>query len=176
MAENNCERAGGKRESADKSEVIVAKSWAQHLGSTIYSLSNKNILEVVLEKDFRGPFQVSDEDVARLMRKIGLEPTAQGQVEAVQVCPNGRGIIYFTMKDSVTTTDLCTHSSFVVTQSGIRTSVIRHAGKRDIVVTVKGMHPNTNDSVMLDYLSKFGKVVSTKVVHGVYMTDPIKLS
>ena len=72
MAENNSERAGGKRESADKNEVIVAKSWAQHLGSTIYSSSNKNILEVVLEKDFRGPFQVSDEDVARLMRKLVL--------------------------------------------------------------------------------------------------------
>lgn len=131
-------------------------SWAERLGSSLPTSANKNLLEVLLEKDTKGPFQVSEEDVARLMRKIGFEPHSQGQVEAIQICPNGRGVIYFTLKDNVSTNDFCNHNSLVITQSGIRTTVIRPAGKRDTVVTVKGLHPNTKDSVMIDYLAKFG--------------------
>ena len=61
----------------------------------------------------------------------------------------------------------------MVTQTGIRTSVIRPAGKNEVVVSIRGIHPNTKDSVVIDYLNKFGKVVSTKVVHSLYTTGPL---
>ena len=41
------------------------KSWAQLLGNSLPTRLNKNVLEVVLEKDARGPFVVSEEDCAR---------------------------------------------------------------------------------------------------------------
>ena len=43
-------------------------SWAQVLGSNLPSSWNKNVLEVVLEKDDRGAFIVSAVDCANMMR------------------------------------------------------------------------------------------------------------
>ena len=52
--------------------------------------------------------------------------------------------------------------------------MVKPAGKRDVVVTIKGIHPNTREDVVLDYLGKFGKVCSTKVVYGVFSEGPLK--
>ena len=57
----------------------------------------------------------------------------------------------------------------VVTESGIRSSMMKPAEKKEVVVSMKGVPPNTRDSLVLDYLSKFGKIVTTKVVHGVFL-------
>ena len=48
------------------------KSWAQLVGSTLPSSWKKNILKIVLEKDERGPFSVSDTVCSHLMFKLGL--------------------------------------------------------------------------------------------------------
>ena len=74
------------------------KTWAEKLGSSLPTSLNKNILEVVLEKDDRGAFVVSENDCARLMRKIGLDPHPGVHVEGVQICPTGRGVILITLK------------------------------------------------------------------------------
>ena len=65
------------------------KTWADILGSSLPPSWNKNILEIVLEKDGRGAFQVSEVDCARLFVKIGL--VIANEVDAVQICSNGRG-------------------------------------------------------------------------------------
>ena len=52
--------------------------------------------------------------------------------------------------------------------------MIKPAGKKEVVVTMKGIHPNTLDNTVLDYLAKFGKVVTTKVVHGVFTDGPLR--
>ena len=60
-------------------------SWADVLGKNIPSISyDKNVLEIVLEKDEKGPFQVSQDECARLMRKVGLQFQL---LEEVQICP-----------------------------------------------------------------------------------------
>jgi hypothetical protein len=51
---------------------------------------------------------------------------------------------------------------------------VKPAGKREVVVTVKGINPNTRDSVVLDYLGKFAKIVSTKAVHCVFKEGPLR--
>ena len=132
-----------------------SKSWAELLGSILPPCMNKNILEVVLEKDQRGAFMVTDNDCARLMRKIGLDLRPGVHVEGVQLCPNGRGVILITLKDGVNIDNFCRYDVLQVTESGIRSSLVKPAGKREVVVTVKGIHPNTRDSVVLDYLGKF---------------------
>ena len=60
---------GGETQSAWRG----GKSFAEVLGSNLPTNLTKNILEVVLEKDEKGVFMVSEEDCARLLRKLGLD-------------------------------------------------------------------------------------------------------
>ena len=149
-------------------------SWAQRLGSSLPQSLNKNILEVVLEKDAKGAFMVTEKDCAKLMGKLGLDLHPGVQVEGVQLCPNGRGVILITLKEGINIDSFCRYDVIQVNESGIRSTLVKPAGKREVVITVKGIHPNTKDSVVLDYLGKFGKIVTTKVVHGVFRDGPLK--
>lgn len=149
------------------------KSYAALLSSNLPSVWNKNLLEVVLEKDVRGSFNVSEEDCARVMRKLGLDHRP-GVVESVQICPNGRGVLLITLKKDVSIEMFCRHDVFQVTQSGIRAVHVKAAGKRDVVVTMKGIHPNTRDDGVMDYLAKYGKLISTKVVYAAFGEGPLK--
>ena len=151
------------------------KSWAEMLGSTISPGLNKNVLEIVLDKDQRGAFVVNHHDCARVMRKIGLDPRPGVHVETVQICPNGRGIILITLKPGIPIESFCIHDVFFeVTSSGIRAVNIKPAGKRDAVVTIKGLHPNTRDEGVLAYLNKFAKSVTNRVIHGAYADGPLQ--
>ena len=51
----------------------VGKSYAALLSSNLPSTWNKNVLEIVLEKDTRGSFNVSEIDCAKVLRKLGLD-------------------------------------------------------------------------------------------------------
>lgn len=152
----------------------ASMSWAERLGSSLPSSLNKNVLEVVLEKDTRGAFAVTEEECARMMKKVGLDLLPGGQVEGVQICPNGRGVIFITLKDHVEMEKFCSYDIIAITSSGIRGTMVKPAGKKEVVISIKGIHPNTKDSLVIDYLSKFGRVVSTKVVHGVFSEGPLR--
>ena len=65
------------------------RSWADILGSSLPNSWNKNILELILEKEERGAFSVKEEEVAKILAKIGV--SLEHHVEAVQICPNGGG-------------------------------------------------------------------------------------
>ena len=149
-------------------------TWAQRLGSTIPTRLNRNVLEIVLEKDERGAFNVGDSDCLRVMQKIGLDTNPGVNVETVQICPNGKGVILITLKDGIPLNPYCRYDVFEVTESGIRAVHVKPAGKREVVITVKGLHPNTRDQTVLDYFAKFGRIVTTKVVHSVYSEGPLK--
>ena len=49
------------------------QSWAQFVGSTLPSSWNKNILEIILEKDAKGSYYVSDVDCSHLLGKLGID-------------------------------------------------------------------------------------------------------
>ena len=149
-------------------------TWAERLGSSLPLGLNKNVLEIVLEKDERGSFNVSDTDCARVMGKLGLDPRPDIHVESVQICPQGRGIILITLKKEIEIQRFCRYDVFMVTESGIRAVNVKPAGKRDVVINMKGIHPNTRDDSVIEYLAKYGKIVSTKVVYGVYLVGPLK--
>ena len=78
------------------------------------------------------------------------------------------------MKKELEISRFCRHDVLDVTETGIRLVMVKPAGRREVVVTIKGIHPNTRDEVVLDYLSKFGKICSTKVVYGVFGDGPLK--
>ena len=42
-----------------------------------------------------------------------------------------------------------------------------------MIVTIKGIHPNTREEVVLDYLDKFGKICSSKANYGVFNVHPL---
>ena len=151
-----------------------SRSWAAVLGSSLPRYEDKNVLEVVLEKDSRGGFIVSDSECLNLIRKLGLDTRPGIHIEGVQNCPNGRGVIYLSLKKEVDIGRYCRHEVFDVTANGIRAVNIKPAGKREVVVTIRGLHPNTRDNVVINYLSKFGEVTSSKVIHGVYSEGPLK--
>ena len=153
---------------------VRAKSYAALLRSNLPSVSNKNVIEISLEKDFKGPFNVSVEDCAKVLVKLGIDPQPSVYVESVQICPNGRGVVYVTLKPDEPIERFCLYDVIQVTESGIRAVQIKPAGKRDIIVTLKGIHPNTRDDGVMDYLSKFGKLTSTKVVRPVFGEGPLK--
>ena len=148
------------------------KRWADVLGSNIPTSWNKNVLEILLEKDDRGAFLVSDVECAKLMSKIGLE-ISSNKVDAVQICPNGRGVIFITLKNHVSIEDHIFNEIFEVSPK-VRVINMKPAGKREVIVTLKGLHPNSKDQSILDYLGKFGKVVTTKVVHCEFNEGPLK--
>ena len=113
---------GGGKGSSDTGTVSQnnvrrdgSKSWAAVLGTGIPTTLNKNILEIVLEKDDRGPFNVSEEDCASVMRKLGLDQRVGFNVEGVQICPNGRGVILITLKDNVPVENFCRFDVFEMT-------------------------------------------------------------
>ena len=172
------ETGGGEARGGGKGGIGVGGgnfrgSWAEMLGSTLPSSWNKNVLQIVLEKDIRGAFMVSNHDCARVMKKIGLDQRPGVQVDSVQICPNGRGRILITLKDSVAIENFCRYDIFEVTESGIRTVNVKPAGKRDAVVIVKGLHLNTKDQWVMDYLGKFGKLVTSKVIYHTFGDGPL---
>ena len=149
------------------------RTWAAMVGDSLSPSLNKNVLEIVLEKETRGGFSVSELDCARVLRKLKLD-SRPGDIEQIQICPNGRGVILITLKSEVNIEHLCGFDQFVVTESGIRVVMIKPSGKREVMVNMKGLHPNTSDKVVIDYLCKFGKIASTRVSYGSFGDGPLK--
>ena len=114
-------------------------SWAQKVAGSLPSSWNKNILEIELEKDKKGAFNVRDNDVARVMRKIGLDRRPGVQVETVQICPNGRGVIYITVKNGIDIGRFCRYDIIDVTSEGVRAVHVKAAGKREVVIHIRGL-------------------------------------
>ena len=91
MAAYNVAKPLGEGGGSDvgNNQRIGGKTWAEKLGSSLPTSLNKNILEVVLEKDEKGAFIVGENDCARLLRRLGLDPNPGVHVEGVQICPTG---------------------------------------------------------------------------------------
>ena len=55
-----------------KKRFAASASWASILSKSLSPSLSKNVIEVVLEKDVRGGFSVSDSDCAQLISNIGI--------------------------------------------------------------------------------------------------------
>ena len=150
------------------------KSFASVLGSNLPVRDNKNVLEVVLEKDSKGSFIVTEKECAHLMKKLGLDQRPGVHVEEIQICPQGRGIIFITLRKEIEIERFCRYDVVEVTRSGTIAVIVKPAVKKEVVVTLRGLHPNTKYATVLEYLGKFGEVTTNKVVYGVYSDGPLK--
>ena len=82
--------------------------------------------------------------------------------------------MFITLKEQVDMSKYFRYDVIEVSASGIRSVLIKAVGKREVTVTLKGLYPNTSDTIVIEYLEKFGKVVSSKVVHCVYSEGPLR--
>ena len=168
------EATAGARDKVNMGASGGNNSWAAVLGRSLAPSLNRNVLEVLLEKDNRGGFTVSDAECSNLIRRLGIDLRTGVHMEEIQICPNGRGVILITLKKEIDIGRFCRHDVLDVTASGIRAVHVKPAGRREVVVNVKGVHPNTREEVVLEYLAKFGKVVTNKVIYSVYTEGPFK--
>ena len=83
-------------------------------------------------------------------------------------------MIYITLKQEVELGRYCRFDVLDVNSSGTRAVMVKPAGRREAVVTLRGLHPNARDETVLEYLTKYGKLVTKKVVYSVFSEGPLK--
>ena len=147
-------------------------SWASLLGATLPTRNDKNVMEIVLEKDTKGYFSVSDQEVAKALQKLGADLRPGVHIEAVQICPMGKNVIQVTLNKNVEIEKFSNKGLFEV-KTGVRISQVRASGQREVVLLVKGLHPNTLDETVIRYLRCMGKVEKTKVILDTYKEGPL---
>ena len=94
-------------------------------------------------------------------------------VEMVQICPLGKNVIQVTLKDGIDIDKFANKEAFEL-KAGVRVSHVRAAGQREVTLLVKGLHPQTPDSSVFEYLKCMGKIHKTKVILDTYQKGPLK--
>ena len=81
------------------------------------------------------------------------------QVEGYQIQYNvGRAIISVWVQVGINLDKFCCNEGISVSRGGITNSIIS-ANRRDVIVTVSGLDFNTPDSLICDYMRKFGGII-----------------
>ena len=130
----------------------------------------KNILEVRLEKQQGASFNLSMEDIENLLKRLHIDGS---HLEGVSACPEGKPVVFITLHPSVDITRFLNKNECYIVKEGVRTTTIRQEGKKDKIIRITGLHPNTKDQAVVKYLGAHGKVSTTeKVIHHVFPGDP----
>ena len=163
---------GSMEDSGGGSEISAAKSSYVGIASLNTSVrDNKNLLEIRLERaDFNVSYNLSQEECDHLLMRLGID---HSHFIGVSCCPEGKGVIYVTLHPQVNIQRFLHKNECFEIKRGLRTSIIRPAGKKEQAVTILGLHPNTKDQAVVKYLSAHGKVSLTdRVIHHVYPGAP----
>ena len=134
----------------------------------------RNVLDIEVEKtEVRDELFLSQEVIAKLLKSIGMN--IEDHVEGYQVSYGGKSAkISVLCKNGVELERFCRQECFEVCK-GVVTKNIRPSGRRDITVTVSGLDFNTPDSLVQDYISKFGGVlISKNVIYARHGEGPFK--
>ena len=148
MAANSDEEPPDRTKKSYADQLKTNVKWDQRL--------QRNVLEIILEKS-DNEASLSDEHLARLLKNLGIDISSQ--VEGFQV--KGRYITVW-MVHGLNIERFCRDESLRVCQ-GINTSIIRPANRKDVTVSVCGLDFNTPDTFVIDYLNKFGRVITNNV-------------
>ena len=147
-------------------------TWASLLGANLPTRNDKNVMEIILEKDVKGNFSASDQEVAKLLQKLGADLRPGVHIEGVQICPMGRNVIQVTLNKNVEIEKFC-NKQLLEIKPGLRVAQIRPSGRREVVLLIKGLHPNTLDETVIRYLRCMGKVEKAKVILDTYREGPL---
>ena len=127
----------------------------------------KNLLEIRLERNTTDvSFNLNQEELDYLLSMLGMNSS---HFTAVSCCPEGKGVVYVTLDPGIKIERFLKRNECFVIKDGIRTGVIRPAGKKEQSVTISGLHPSTKDQAVIKYLSAHGKVSATdKIIPHVF--------
>ena len=134
----------------------------------------RNVLEIeVVKESNEDEMILSKETIAKLLGKIRLN--IHSHVEGYQVSyGRKKAKIEVLCKAGLDLEQFCLHESLQV-ERGVKTNFIRPAGRKDVEVTVTGLGFNTPDSLVQEYISKFGgKMVTNDVIYGKFGTGPFQ--
>ena len=131
---------------------------------------NKNILEVRLEKQQGSTFNLSMLETENLLRRLSI---THNEFAGVSACPEGRPVVFITLNPTVNITRFLYRNESYVVKEGVRTTTIRQEGKKEKLLKITGLHPNTKDQAVFKYLSAHGTVsTKDKVIHHVFPGEP----
>jgi hypothetical protein len=130
----------------------------------------RNVLEITIEKEKEVRIELDPATVARIMHSIGLD--IGNQVEGYQIIYGKVCIISVWVVKGVSLDRFCQRENIIVSK-GVVTGTIRPAGRRDVIVTVAGVDFDTPDTLIQEYIKKFGgKLMSQDVSYGRYFEGP----
>ena len=131
----------------------------------------RNILGISIEKaDIEIAIDIDHEDVARICQTLGIQISSE--VEGYNIHYYGRkAILYVWMVAGINLEKYCKDKSIRV-RDGLGIGMIRPSGKKEVTVTVTGVDFNTPDSLVIEYLNKFGNVVSDRIVYSKFDSGP----
>ena len=132
----------------------------------------RNVLDIEVEKDnVEDEMILSEETVQKLLNKINM--SIETHVEGLQVSQGRKkAMIDVLCKAGLDLEQFCLQESIQV-EKGVKTNFIRPAGRRDVEVTVTGLGFNTPDSLVQEYITRFGGELVTKdVIYDRYAKGP----
>ena len=110
------------------------------------------------------------EEIENLLKRLKIDAS---HFLGVSACPEGRPVVLVTLHPSVDINRFLHRNESYIVKEGVRTTTIRPDGKKDKVIRISGLHPNTKDQAVLRYLAAHGKIVTTeKVIHHVFPGEP----
>ena len=147
---------------------LSSRTYAESLKTNIKwdSRLKRNVLEIAMESDNSEFIDIPDGDINRLFKTIGIDVKAQ--IEGYF----RRGSKIFAWLANGIDLDRFCKAEAIRINNKLRTKFIRPAGKKEVTVKVCGLDFNTPDSYVIEYLSKFGKVVSDSVIYDKYKEGP----
>ena len=127
---------------------------------------NKNLLEIRLERQEGSTFNLSMQEIEHLLKRLNIDSS---HLLGVSACPEGKPVVLITLHASVDIHRFLYRNESYVVKQGVRTTTIRPEGKKEKLVKITGLHPNTKDQAVVKYLAAHGIVSpNAKVIHHVF--------
>ena len=127
---------------------------------------NKNILEVKLEKQEGSRFNMTQEETENLLKRLNIDSS---HLIGASACPEGRPVVLITLHPTVDLTRFLYRNESYIVKEGVRTTTIRPEGKKEKLIKITGLHPNTKDQAVIKYLTVHATVSpNAKVIHHVF--------
>ena len=134
----------------------------------------RNVLDIEVEKkDVKDEMFLEQDVVAKLLKNLGMD--IDTDVDGYQVTYGGKfGKIAVLCKAEIDLEKFCRQECYEVCR-GVMTKNIRPSGRKDVTVTVSGLDFNTPDTLVQEYITKFGgKLVSNNVIYARHGEGPFK--
>ena len=144
----------------DSQGLLAPPSYSEKLMANVRKSErySRNVLEINLECE-NSQQNLDKKIIADTFAMLGID--IKSQLEGYQVTSKK---IFAWCKESVGLDRFCREECIRVT-SGITTGFIKPMEQKNVVVTIRGLNLNTPDSLVMEYISKFGQIMNKKVVY-----------